>query len=174
MKRTIYLNPTTAALLDVANETNLSARVAMLADAVAMACDAAQIQRDESDVLPSMLLRYQAILADATPALAENEWALLCDILNGSVLDADDADIDPARALALSVMDSGEDGAGDKWGVDLTALAARLDALPYAAQCAVVETVARFWRQAGGSIAPIGRQLRAAGAKLASGEDLTV
>lgn len=170
MKRTIYLNPTTAALLDVANEPNLSARVAMLAASQAGACDAAQIPRDEADALPSMLQRYRAILDDATPTLTENEWALLCDVLKGSALITYHAD--PARRLALSVIDSGT-ATGDKWGVDLASLSVRLDRLPYAAQCAVAETVARFWRQAGSSLAPIGQHLRAAGAKVASGEDLS-
>ncbi len=173
MKRTIYLNPTTAALLDVANEPNLSARVAAVAAAFADACDAGRLPPDEPDALPSAMVRYRAILDAALPALTENEWALLCDILNGSALTAGHADTDPARTLAHTVIDSGEDGAGDKWGVDLDALAARLDALDYPAQCAIIETVARFWHQAGTSLAPIGQQLAAAGARAASGEDFS-
>ena len=45
MKSTIYLNATTAALLDVANAPNLSARVAQIAAAYVQACDAGQIPR---------------------------------------------------------------------------------------------------------------------------------
>lgn len=168
MKRTIYLNPTTAALLDVENEANLSARVALLAQAMADACDALQIPRDEADAMRPALLRYRAILAEAMPALDENEWALLCDILNGSDRSAWSTGLDPARSLAMSVIDSGADGSGDKWGVDLADLVARLAALPYAAQCAVIDVVDRFWQHAGNSLAPIGQQLAAAGARMSA------
>jgi len=172
MKRTIYFNSTTAAILDPDHEPNLSARVAHIFTSWAESCDAGQIPRDEPDALTSALVRYRALLAGAMPALAVGEWALLCDALNGSVLTAAHADIDPALYLPQSVADSAPDGLGDKWGVDVVALAARIERMPYAARCAIVETVARFWRQAGGSIGPIEQQLRAAGAKVTSGEDI--
>lgn len=172
MKRTIYLNTATAALLDVDNETNLSARVAQIAASWAMACDAGQIPRDEPDALASALVRYRAIIDGAAPALTVGEWSLLCDALNGSVLTAGHADTDPARHLAHSVADSAPDGLGEKWGVDLPALAARIEHLPYAARCAIVETIARFWRQAGSSMSPIGEQIRSAGARVSSGEEI--
>lgn len=149
MKRTIYINPTTAAQLDAENAPNLSARVAEMA---------------------ASMVRYRAILDEAMPTLAENEWALLCDVLNGSTLTATHGGNDPARTIAQTVEASGEDMAS-KWGMaDLPAFAARLRALPYPAQCAIIETVARFWRQTGNSLDPIGQKLRAAGAKVASGE----
>lgn len=170
MKRTIYFNPTTTAILDFANEPNLSARVAQVAESWAMACDAGRIPRDEPDALSSALVRYRAIVDAAMPTLAENEWACLCDILNASHRAASHPDTDPARSMGLNVADSGPDGMAGKWGVDLAALAARLDGMDYPAQCAVIETVDRFWRQAGQSMAPIGQQLIAAGAKVASGE----
>ncbi|WP_287995356.1 hypothetical protein [Acidiphilium sp.] len=172
MKRTIYFNPTTTAILDFANEPNLSARVAQVAESWAMACDAGRIPRDEPDALASAMVRYRAMIDEAAPALRESEWALLCDALNGCVLTADHADTDPARHLAQSVADSEPDGLGEKWGVDVAALAARIERMPYAARCAIVETVGRFWRQAGSSMSPIGEQIRAAGAKVASGEEI--
>lgn len=170
MKRTIYLNPTTADLLDVANEPNLSARVANLASAMAYACDAAQIPRDEPDALASAMVRYRAIIAAAVPEMTAGEWELLCDALNGSILTAENAEIDPALWLPQSVIDSEPDGLGEKWGVDVPELAARIERMPYVARCAIAETVDRFWRQAGGSIGPIEQQLHAAGARVASGE----
>lgn len=173
MKRTIYFNATTAALLNLDNEPNLSARVAQIATSWAMACDVAQIPRDEPDALASALVRYLAILDEAMPALAESEWALLCDALNGSMLTADHADTDSARHLAQSVADSEADDLGEKWSVDIAALASRIDRMPYAARCAVVETVARFWRQAGSSMRPLGQQIREAGARVASGGETT-
>ena len=172
MKRTIYFNPTTTAILDFANEPNLSARVAQVAASWAMACDAGQIPRDDPAALASAMVRYRALLDEAAPALREPEWALLCDALNGCVLTADHADTDPARHLAQSVADSEADGLGGKWGVDVAALAARIERMPYAARCAIVETVARFWRQAGRSIDPIGEQIRAAGAKVAPDDEI--
>ena len=173
MRRSIYINPTTAAILGTDSEQNLSARIAGIAESWAMACDAGQIPRDEPDALPSALVRYRAIVDAAMPVLAENEWACLCDILNASHRLTNHPDTDPARSMGLSVADSGPDGMAEKWGVDLDLLAARLDAMPYPAQCAVIETVDRFWRQAGQSMAPIGQQLHAAGAKVASGEEKT-
>lgn len=173
MKRTIYLNAATAALLKVDDGGNISERVARMAAAYAQACDAGQIPRADPDALASSMVRYRAIIDAAAPALEVDEWALLCDALNGSVLTAGHGDTDPARHLAQSVADSAPDGLGEKWGVDVPALAARLDRLPYPARCAIVETVARFWRQAGGSIAPIGQQLRAAGARVDSGEEIS-
>ena len=173
MRRSIYINPTTAAILGTDSEQNLSARIAGIAESWAMACDAGQIPRDEPDALPSAMVRYRAIIDAAMPVLTENEWACLCDILNASHRAANNQDTDPARSMGLNVADSGPDGMAEKWGVDLATLAARLDGMDYAAQCAVIETVDRFWRQAGQSMAPIGQQLRAAGAKVASGEEKT-
>lgn len=172
MKRTIYFNPATAAILDFANEPNLSARVAQVAESWAMACDAGQIPRDEPDALASALVRYRAILDEAAPALAESEWALLCDMLNGSMLTADRTDTDPARHIIAILKDSWESGLGEKWDVDIVYLTSRLADMSYPAHCAIVETVARFWRQAGRSIGPIGEQIRAAGARVASGEEI--
>lgn len=172
MKRTIYLNTFTAALLDVANEPNLSARVAQVAAAYAKACDAGQIPRDEPDALASALVRYRAILDEAVPALTVGEWSLLCDALNGSQLTAGHANSDLVRHLAHSVADSAADGLGDKWGVDVAALTARIERMPYAARCAIIETVARFWRQSGSKLGPIEQQIRAAGARVSSGEEI--
>jgi hypothetical protein len=173
MRRTIYINPTTAAILGTGSEQNLSARIAGIAESWVMACDAGRIPRDEPEALPSALVRYRAIVDAAMPVLAENEWACLCDILNATHRSADHPDTDPARSIGLNVADSGPDGMAEKWGVDLADLAARLDAMDYAAQCAVIETVDRFWRQAGQSMATIGQQLRAAGAMVPSGEEKT-
>lgn len=164
MKRTIYLNAATAALLNVDDGGNISERIAQMAQAYAQACDAGQIPRDEPDALASALVRYRAILDEAAPVLTVGEWSLLCDALNGCVLTADHPDTDPAQ----SVADSAADGLGEKWVVDAAALAARIERMPYAARCAIVETVARFWRQAGSSMRPIGQQITDAGARVAT------
>lgn len=170
MRKSIYLNPTTAAILDADDEPNLSGRIAGIAAAWAMACDNGGLERAELDSLPSAMVRYRALLDEAAPMLSENEWSLLCDVLNGCVLTAEHADLDPAQHLGRSVSDSAPDGMGDKWGVDIAALAGRIERMPYAGRCAIVETVARFWRQAGSSMSSIGEQLRAAGARVAAGE----
>lgn len=172
MKRTIYLNSTTAALLNVDDGGNISERIAQMAQAYAQACDAGQIPRAEPDALASALVRYRAMLDAAAPALSVGEWALLCDALNGGMLTAAHADSDPALTLAAMVRDLENSALEEKWDIDTVYLASRLSAMSYPALCSVIETVARFWQQSGQRIADIETLLRTAGAKVASGEDI--
>lgn len=48
-----------------------------------------------------------------------------------------------AGGIGLELLDSIPDGIGEKWGVDVRALAARVDALPFADQIALVESIER-------------------------------
>lgn len=108
--------------------------------------------------------RYPILARHATPALAEGEWLLLCDILNSTVRDAN-----CARILWAEIEDSAADGAGEKWGVDTQALAARVLAMAEAERVAILEVVDRWWAIAPGSGEPAGELLRRAGAKVANG-----
>ena len=93
-----------------------------------------------------MLVRYREIERQSMPVLSEAEWSLICDALSGIWLAAESARMDPARFLDREISDCQADGAGEKWRVDVPALVAKMERLPYAARCAVMEVVARYWR----------------------------
>lgn len=79
-----------------------------------------------------------------TPALSENEWGLLRDVLNGTAYDPSLARSLPL-ILASGIEDSGLDGMAAKWGVDLAGLADRLRALHPADAWAVWNQVRGWW-----------------------------
>ncbi|MCB2189327.1 MAG: hypothetical protein KQJ78_23155 [Deltaproteobacteria bacterium] len=82
-------------------------------------------------------------LAGRVPELSEAEAKCLRDILNATRLDAGMVRYWPG-ILAQAVRDSGPDGLAEKWGVDLEALAVRLEALHPADAWALWESV-RAW-----------------------------
>ena len=49
--------------------------------------------------------------------------------------------------LALNLEDSIQDGIGEKWGIDAPALVARLRALPFADQLALVVGIEAWWKK---------------------------
>lgn len=161
-RATIHLADDTLAILGDPPEPSLSGRIARIVEAYALACKALGIDTREAEAtrLERAALRYRAICQEATPALSEAEWSLLCDVLSGTWafaghtgtdLDLEIADTDPATA--------------EKWGVDLPALVARLRTLDYPARCAIVEVVTRFWHT-DDRLADLGAQLRNAGARI--------
>lgn len=103
--------------------------------------------------------RYLATVERDMPELAKGEWCLFCDILNSSFRDRHLID-----GLALEVADSEPDGTGEKWAVDVRALALKVDAMTFGQKVAIVEVVDRFWRITG---TDYGEMLVAAGARLA-------
>lgn len=118
---------------------------------------------NRSGRLNAVCERYLAIVEDVAPTtLAEGEWCLLCDILNGTV-----RDVDCARLLWAEVEGSAPNGMGEKWSVDVPALAAKIRGMSAAERHAILEVVDRFWlmheRPASSSWA---ERLTAAGAKL--------
>lgn len=170
IRRTISLTHESIAALGLGDEDNWSGTINAMAVAWRRAADGFGFEVGDDDALASVAVRYRALLDEACPALTRAQWCYLADALNGSVRTAEHAELDPARWLGDSVRDAAPDGLPEKWDVDADALATRLDALPYAARVAVIEVVERFWRMASGEVADTGETLRAAGARMASGE----
>jgi hypothetical protein len=92
----------------------------------------------------TILIRYDQIRIAACPDLTEKEWLAICDANNGTWLQADHAETDPARHLWMNVAD--DDELDEKWGIDRLELARRMKGMSVAEQCAVIEVVGRFWR----------------------------
>jgi hypothetical protein len=65
--------------------------------------------------------------------LNEAEFHCFCDANNGTAFDPLSFE-----ELGLNVADSGPDGLGEKWGVDLASLARKLNALPALQKCALL------------------------------------
>ena len=98
-----------------------------------------------SGTITGLIDRYQTITADAMPSLTEAEWSLICDALNGCGVWISTGGPDPFLMLWAEIYDSEQDGLGEKWGVDVQALARRLRELPLAGRAAVWDVAARFW-----------------------------
>lgn len=81
---------------------------------------------------------------------SDAEWNALRDMLNGTLSE-------PAElirgSLAMGWEDSIEDGIAEKWDVDPAAMQAKLAALSYVQEVAVVEAVERWWRGQGNASA---------------------
>jgi len=88
------------------------------------------------------LERYYATLAGELRRirLTENEALAICDVLNGTWLDAL-----TAHLLWAEVEDAQEDGVAEKWSIDAPDLVARLRAIGPTAQLAICDAVER-WR----------------------------
>ena len=94
------------------------------------------------------LARDHAELMDsAMPQLRLEEWLLLCDSLWIDRGDLGVADMLVPRVLAAI----NTEGADSKWGVYGAQLVARLTSLDLTARQAVLDAVARFWAQDGGT-----------------------
>lgn len=84
------------------------------------------------------LERYYEILRRALPAFARNEALAILDATNGTLFD-------PTTAPLLWADVDDSEGLGEKWGVDTSALVARLRGLSYAESLALVDACERFW-----------------------------
>lgn len=95
-----------------------------------------------------VLDRYAEILRRerVEQLFAAPEWSALRDMLNGVISE-------PAGmirgSLAMGWEDSLEDGIAEKWDVAPAALLTKLQALTFAQEVAVIESVAAWWRQQG-------------------------
>lgn len=94
------------------------------------------------------LARDHAELMDsAMPHLRLEEWLLLCEALW-----IDRGDFGVADTLVPRVVAAiNTDGADSKWGVNGSALVARLTSLDLTARQAVLDAVSRFWAQEEGT-----------------------
>lgn len=119
-KRSVYVGPELRDALGVVKAGALSARLNRIGDRYAEILRRQRIQQRFSDA----------------------ELNLLKDSLNGTISE-------PAgmiRGVAIGVQDSIElDGLAEKWGVDGPALIAKLQALDYVAEVALVEYVEAYW-----------------------------
>lgn len=113
----------------------------------------------------SIASRYSCIMRESTPTLTRGEWAALCDVLNGTVLDTGAGGAhDPARHIDLQVYDAGRlEGLGTKWGIDAGGLSHRIAQMSFAEQCAIIEVARRFWTIPNSG--NLTRQLKSAGAE---------
>lgn len=75
---------------------------------------------------------------------SESEMNAMRDVANGWWAEPA-ATID--GGLALNLEDSMPDGIGEKWGIDAPALVAKLRALPYADQLALVAGIEAWWKK---------------------------
>lgn len=95
-----------------------------------------------SGAVSRALERYAEVCRRHLPQLSREEWMLVCDALNGAL-------IDPAGSVAWCWAEVSDactlNGAAEKWGVDGAALVSRLQALDYAGLVAVVDVAERFW-----------------------------
>lgn len=103
--------------------------------------------RGRSHRINQLADRYAEILRrNPPPELSEGEWSLIRDSLNGTLHE-------PAamiRGVWQDVEDGLFDGLAAKWGVDGPALVARLRALDYAQEVALVERIEAWWATHGG------------------------
>jgi hypothetical protein len=115
----------------------------------------------------SIVIRYGNIVAATCPTLSRGEWLLICDMLNGTVLDTDSRDADPSRYLWADISESGKfDGLAEKWNVDTADLSTRVRAMTPAEQIAILEVVGHFWRNPQLAELNHDQLLAAAGAKI--------
>lgn len=95
----------------------------------------------------SALARYAGIVERDCPAFSEAEWYAIVDALNGINLAAtvgmEGDTVDLPCWIHAELHDA---ELGEKWGIDSPDLENRLQRLPYAQACAVVEVAIRFWR----------------------------
>lgn len=99
---------------------------------------------NRSGRLNTICERYADIVRRDCPMLTEAEWCAICDALNGYWMDA--GDTLGVRFAWAELLDC--EGLGEKWGVDVPTLAARLRESGAGAQVAVAEVVQRFWQHA--------------------------
>ena len=113
--------------------------------------------------------RYGMIMARDSVELTVGEWCAIIDTKKGT-FEFDYCFNDHHFGLSLGFelleADHFEDISG-KHGIDAKALATRLEKLPYAQLCSILEVVSRFWQDNTCQSSSIKHQLEAAGARLA-------
>jgi hypothetical protein len=96
------------------------------------------------NVVARDLERYYTLLAQAKPALTEQEMNLLRDTFNGVLVQAELVPFLP-RVLADAVAEARADGLDEKWGVDADALAEKMLNLSTVQALALVDSIEQFW-----------------------------
>ena len=122
MKKHIYISEAAQKVIGTIDEnTNLSGRI------------------------NSIIVRYGGILEKDCPKLTTGEWLAIVEILNSTWRETESSRLDIARSLWAEIADSGPDGIGEKWEIDVEELAQQVRRMSYAEQCAIIEVVNRFW-----------------------------
>ena len=105
---------------------------------------------------------YDRITRAELPALTLNEWSLLCDILNATVVEDNTGD-----HLWADIAESGRlDGMAEKWELDTEEFAARVRDMSIASRCAILDVVLRFWKGRDEHSEGMEKMLLEAGAKI--------
>ncbi len=84
--------------------------------------------------------RYYDMLIRSLPTFSENEALLLCDVLNGTIIESFSVPL-----LWTEISDAVQEGYDEKWEIDGAALVARLRALTPFECMAVGDAVERYW-----------------------------
>ncbi len=99
---------------------------------------------ERSTVIARIVERYAQVCVRDKPDLAEKEWNLLRDALNGTWL----GEASHVRFIPAEIKDAIAHGALDKkWKVDGRKLVENLNGLSYAGLVALADDVERFWRR---------------------------
>lgn len=104
------------------------------------------IRKDKGDSLSgrvnSIVARYGRITETDAPELTVSEWSMLCDMLNGTVIDDNTGDY-----LWADIAESGKlDGMADKWEIDTAEFSERVRAMSPTARYYILDVVSKFWR----------------------------
>jgi hypothetical protein len=107
--------------------------------------DAGLIARydSRSRLIAGLIARYDEVVRRSIPQLAEKEWMLVADALNGIWLLEEPRhvhyiELEIADAIRLNKLDS-------KWEVDGAELNRKIHALDYAGRLSIVDAVERLW-----------------------------
>jgi hypothetical protein len=101
--------------------------------------------RSEHQTARRDLARYYKMLGSERPAFPHEQASVLCDMLNGVVLEP----VDHAPQLLQIEVQDAPDQLFEKWGVDRGRLEKRVADLSFAEALATIDAVERFWASGG-------------------------
>ena len=101
--------------------------------------------RSEHQTARRDLTRYYKTLEEERPAFTHEQASLLCDLLNGVMLEP----IDHAPQLLQIEVQDAPDQLFEKWDVDRGSLEKRVADLSFAKALATIDAVERFWASGG-------------------------
>jgi len=101
--------------------------------------------RSEHQTARRDLIRYYKALEEERPAFTHEQASLLCDLLNGVVLEPLDH---ASQGLQIEIQDA-PDLLFEKWDVDPDRLERRVADLSFAEALATIDAVERFWASEG-------------------------
>ncbi|WP_019022937.1 hypothetical protein [Thioalkalivibrio sp. ALE23] len=108
--------------------------------------DDGEPMRSTSGAINTAVDRYLEVVRRSMPAFQLNEWGLIFESLNGVWMQEGAGMIE--GSLKLGISDSiSLDRLDQKWEVEGDALLAKLQALTYCQQVAVIDAAERFWSQ---------------------------